>query len=64
MAVLVLSPSSWNPMARRSLARHIYLDTAPVLPGFTVLAAFMVIKRSAPEARSGRRLHGRRRSGG
>lgn len=41
VAVLVLSPSSWNPVARRSLARHIYLDTAPVLPGFTVLAALI-----------------------
>ena len=39
--VLVLSPSSYGKGTRRALARHIYLDTAPVLLGFTVLAALL-----------------------
>jgi phospholipid/cholesterol/gamma-HCH transport system permease protein len=39
--VLVLSPSSYGRATRRSLARHLYLDTAPVLLGFTVLAALL-----------------------
>lgn len=39
--VLVLSPSSYGRGTRRALARHLYLDTAPVLLGFTVLAALI-----------------------
>ena len=39
--VLVLSPSSYGKGTRRALARHLYLDTAPVLLGFTVLAALL-----------------------
>ncbi|MBY0411125.1 MAG: ABC transporter permease [Burkholderiaceae bacterium] len=39
--VLVLSPSSYGKGTRKALARHIYLDTAPVLLGFTVLAALI-----------------------
>ena len=39
--VLVLSPSSYVKGTRRALARHLYLDTAPVLLGFTVLAALI-----------------------
>ena len=39
--VLVLSPSSYGKVTRRALARHLYLDTAPVLLGFTVLAALI-----------------------
>lgn len=41
--VLALSPSSYTRSARRTLARHIYLDTAPVLLGFTVLAALLCL---------------------
>ncbi|WP_027994954.1 MlaE family ABC transporter permease [Simplicispira psychrophila] len=41
--VLVLSPSSYSRMARRSLTRHIYHDTAPNLLGFTVLAALLCL---------------------
>ena len=41
VCVLVLSPSSYGKVTRRALARHLYLDTAPVLPGFTVLAALI-----------------------
>ena len=41
--VLVLSPSSYGPVSRRTLARHIYLDTAPVLIGFTALAALLCV---------------------
>ncbi|MCW5286700.1 ABC transporter permease [Verminephrobacter eiseniae] len=39
--VLALSPSSYGPGRRQALARRLYLDTAPVLPGFTVLAALI-----------------------
>ena len=43
MLVLVLSPSSYTRAARRTLARQIYLDTAPILMGFTVLAALLAL---------------------
>ncbi len=36
---LVLSPSSYRREHRASLARHVYLGTAPLLPWFTVLVA-------------------------
>lgn len=39
--VLVLSPSSYGKGTRKALARHLYLDTAPVLLGFTALAALI-----------------------
>ena len=39
--VLALVPSSYGRMARRHLMRHVYLETAPILPGFTVLAALL-----------------------
>src|SRR6218665_1002685 len=39
--VLALSPSSYGPGRGQALARRWYLDTAPVLPGFTVLAALI-----------------------
>ena len=41
--VLVLSPSSYGRAPRRTLAQHIYLDTAPVLVGFTALAALLCV---------------------
>lgn len=41
--VLLLSPSSYGRGARRSLAHHLYHDTAPVLMGFTVLAALLCL---------------------
>ena len=39
--VLVLSPSSYGKDTRGALARHLYLNAAPVLVGFTVLAALI-----------------------
>lgn len=39
--VLVMTPSSYGRGTRKALARHLYLDTAPVLLGFTVLAALI-----------------------
>jgi phospholipid/cholesterol/gamma-HCH transport system permease protein len=39
--VLVLSPSSYGPAARRSLVRHMVQDTVPILLGFTLLAALL-----------------------
>ena len=39
--VLVLSPSSYGRGTRGQLARHMYQSTAPILLGFTVLAALI-----------------------
>jgi len=41
--VLVLSPSSYSPRTRWRMARHMYQDTAPILLGFTVLAALLCL---------------------
>ena len=41
--VLVLSPSSYGRGTRGRLARHMYQDTAPILLGFTVLAALLAL---------------------
>ncbi|MFM2035868.1 MAG: hypothetical protein RL459_1133 [Pseudomonadota bacterium] len=37
--VLILSPSTYRPEVRRVMAQHIYRNTAPILPWFTVLFA-------------------------
>jgi phospholipid/cholesterol/gamma-HCH transport system permease protein len=37
--VLALSPSSYTPANRAILVRHMYVNTAPILLGFTVLCA-------------------------
>lgn len=39
--VLTLSPSSYSRDNRSVLARHIYLNTAPILMGFTLLCALI-----------------------
>lgn len=39
--VLVFSPSSYQRAARARLARQMLADTAPILPGFTALAALL-----------------------
>ena len=39
--VLLLSPTSYGRAARGHLARQIYTDTVPILPGFTLLAALL-----------------------
>lgn len=41
--VLTLSPSSYGRESRAVLSRHIYLNTAPILPGFTVLCALVTV---------------------
>jgi len=41
--VLALSPSSYGRAARTALMRHIYLDTAPILWGFTALCALLTL---------------------
>jgi phospholipid/cholesterol/gamma-HCH transport system permease protein len=44
VAVLAVSPSSWaNRPMRSALARHAWLDTAPILPGFSLLAALLTL---------------------
>ncbi|TAM39211.1 MAG: ABC transporter permease [Burkholderiaceae bacterium] len=43
LLVLMLSPSSYRRDNRLALARHIYLDTAPILAGFTVLCALITL---------------------
>ncbi|QNN55954.1 ABC transporter permease [Diaphorobacter ruginosibacter] len=39
--VLMLSPSSYNRATRWRLARHMYMETAPILVGHTLLAALL-----------------------
>ena len=39
--VLMLSPSSYNRAMRWRLARHMYVETAPILIGHTLLAALL-----------------------
>ena len=41
--VLTLSPSSYSPQSRTVLARHIYINTAPILLGFTLLCALVTV---------------------
>ena len=41
--VLALSPSTYTPQVRRTMARHIWLDTAPVLRWFSVLCALLTV---------------------
>lgn len=41
--VLALSPSSYSRESRGVLARHIYLNSAPILLGFTVLCALVTV---------------------
>jgi len=41
--VLMLSPSSYSHTMRWRMARHMYQDTAPILLGFTVLAALLCL---------------------
>ena len=41
--VLAMSPSSYPAGNRRAVARHMYLDTAPILGWFTVLCALLTL---------------------
>lgn len=41
--VLAMSPSSYRPHVNRAVARHLYLDTAPILGWFTVLSALLTL---------------------
>jgi len=41
--VLALSPSSYTREHRALLAQQIYLDTAPILPGFTVVCSLVTV---------------------
>lgn len=43
MVVRALSPSSYTSETRFNLARHVYLDTAPILGWFTVLIALFTV---------------------
>jgi phospholipid/cholesterol/gamma-HCH transport system permease protein len=43
LLVLAISPASWRADVRRSVMRHIYLDTAPILWWFTVLSALLTL---------------------
>lgn len=43
LLVLALSPSVWKPPVRAALARHLYLDTAPILAGFSLLCALLTL---------------------
>jgi len=41
--VLAMSPSSYSRETRHTLMRHIYVDTAPILPWFTTLSALLTL---------------------
>lgn len=43
MLVRAASPSSYGPETRYNLARHVYLDTAPILGWFTLLIALFTL---------------------
>jgi len=43
LLVLTLSPSSFNPCNRAILARHLYVNTAPILLGFTIACALVSV---------------------
>jgi phospholipid/cholesterol/gamma-HCH transport system permease protein len=43
MVVRALSPRSYGPETRQNLARHVYIDTAPILPWFTVLISLFTL---------------------
>jgi phospholipid/cholesterol/gamma-HCH transport system permease protein len=43
MLVRAMSPGSYGPRTRYNLARHIWLDTAPILRWFTVLIALFTL---------------------
>jgi len=43
MLVRAMSPSSYGPRTRANLARHVYVDTAPILGWFTTLIALFTL---------------------
>ena len=43
MVVRALSPRSYGPETRYNLARHVYLDTVPILGWFTALSALFTL---------------------
>jgi len=43
LVVLALSPSSYGRRTRQALQRHVYLDTAPILLGFSILCALLTL---------------------
>jgi phospholipid/cholesterol/gamma-HCH transport system permease protein len=43
MVVRALSPSSYGPETRQNLARHLYMDTAPILGWFTALISLFTL---------------------
>jgi phospholipid/cholesterol/gamma-HCH transport system permease protein len=43
MVVRALSPRSYGPQTRYNLARHMYVDTAPILGWFTVLISLFTL---------------------
>jgi phospholipid/cholesterol/gamma-HCH transport system permease protein len=43
MVVRALSPSSYGPQTRYNLAKHVYMDTAPILGWFTVLISLFTL---------------------
>jgi len=43
LLALATSPSTWRPAVRHATARHLVQDTAPILAGFTLLAALLTL---------------------
>lgn len=43
LLVLTLSPASYHPANRSLVARHLYVNTAPILLGFSVVCALLTV---------------------
>ena len=43
LLVLALSPASYNPSNRALLVRHLYVNTAPILLGFSIVCALVTV---------------------
>ena len=43
LLVLAMSPRVWRPRVRAALARHVVVDTAPILTGFSLLCALLTL---------------------
>lgn len=43
LLVLTLTPANYNPSNRALLARHLYVNTAPILLGFSIICALVTV---------------------
>jgi phospholipid/cholesterol/gamma-HCH transport system permease protein len=43
LLVLTLTPANYNPSNRAQMARHLYVNTAPILLGFSIVCALVTV---------------------